>query len=497
MTHLETRADSCKWLNNPENNVNKHANHIEHQSNAKVYNNILEAVGHTPLVRLNKIPQSFGLKCEILVKCEYLNPGGSVKDRISLRMVEDAEKAQLIKPGYTLIEATSGNTGIGLSLVAAVKGYNMIITLPEKMSQEKVNVMKGLGAQVIRTPTEAASSSPESNFSLAKRIKENMANSLILDQFSNLSNPLAHYDHTAAEIAEQCQGKLDFFFAGTGTGGTMTGCASKLKEVFPNCKCIGVDPVGSQMAEPIELNNVKTGYHIEGIGYDFIPNTLVRNFVDSWVKVHDKEAFDIARRLIKEEGLLVGGSSGSAVAGAIQYALKNNLDENHRLVVILPDSVRNYVNKFLDDDWMTDKGFLSNDIYLNKESKLYGKRVKELNLEAISYFEKNFTVGAALELFVKGTEIIPIMEDRKVHGVLYANKMLGPIQKKNLSQEDTIERCISKDYALVDINTDLSIVEKLLERYPVVLVQEKCENCEDEAFIFYALKGKDLLKMLN
>lgn len=496
MTHVQTRLQTCKWLNNPEHNVNKEVLHKTHHTDAKVYNNICEAIGHTPLVRLNAIPKSYGLKCEILVKCEFLNPGGSVKDRISLRMIEDAEKAGLIQPGYTLIEATSGNTGIGLSLVAAVKGYKMVITLPEKMSIEKVNVMRGLGARVIRTPTEAASSSFDSHFSLARRIRDDISNSIILDQFSNLSNPLAHYDHTAIEIIEQCKGKLDYFFAGTGTGGTMTGCASRLKEVLPDVKCIGVDPVGSLMAEPDGLNHVKAPYHVEGIGYDFIPNTCVRNFVDGWVKVNDKESFDMARRLIKEEGLLVGGSAGSAVAGAIQFALKNNLDENHRLVVILPDSVRNYVNKFLDDDWMVDKGFLSNEVYLNKDSKLYGKKVRDLSPEIIQAFDKKLTVGTTLALCAKGIEVIPIVEDRKMKGIVYANKLVGPIQNKKLTHEDSVEKLICKDFALVDIDTDLSIVQNLLERHPIVIVEEKSKN-DKEIPVYFAVKGKDILKAFD
>jgi len=488
---METKT--CAWLNTPENNINKEVLHKPHETYGRVYNNITEVIGNTPLVRLNNIPKSYGLKCEILVKCEYLNPGGSVKDRIGVRMIEDAEKLGFIKPGYTLIEATSGNAGIGLCMTAAVKGYKMIITLPEKMSQEKVNVMKGLGAEIIRTPTEASWDSPDSHIEVAKRIRDQLSNAVILDQYNNSSNPVAHYNHTGQEIVDQCQGKLDYFFAGLGTGGTMTGCASKIKELIPSCKCIGIDPHGSILAQPEELNNAPPlPYQVEGIGYDFIPNTCVRTFVDEWIKSDDKNAFEMARRLIREEGLLVGGSSGTAVHAAIQYALKHNLNENHRLVVILPDSVRNYINKFLSDDWMVDKSFLPLETYLDKDSKLYGKKPRNLNLEAVRTFDKNLTVGLAFELFEKGAEVIPIVEEKAVKGVVFANKFLSTVQAKKLGDNDTIEKCISKDFVVVEMDTDLSIVQKLLDRHPVVLVEERKEN---EAPAIHLVSTKNLLKL--
>jgi len=477
----------CPWLNTPENNINPETVHKPHETYARVFNNISEVIGNTPLVRLNHIPQSYGLKCEFLVKCEFLNPGGSVKDRIGQRMIEDGEKCGLIKPGYTLIEATSGNAGIGLCLVAAVKGYEMVITLPEKMSQEKVNVMKGLGAKIIRTPTEASWDSPESHIEVAKRTRDSTPNSIILDQYNNSSNPVAHYDHTGQEIVDQCKGKLDYFFAGAGTGGTITGCASKIKEHIPNCVCVGIDPFGSILAQPEELNTEASSYQVEGIGYDFIPNACVRKYVDEWIKTEDTESFAMARRLIREEGLLVGGSSGSVLSAAIKYALKNNLNENHRIVVILPDSVRNYINKFLSDDWMVDKGFLSNDLYLDKESKVYGKKVRDLKLEAIQSADKNLTVSQAFEIFDKGAEIIPVVENGKVNNALFANKFLSGIQAKKLGDNDTVERLTTKDFVVVDIDTDLSIVQKFLERHPVVVAQDKDT--------FYAVNIRHILKL--
>ncbi|KAI8967495.1 cystathionine-beta Synthase [Mycotypha africana] len=323
----------------------------------KISDSILENIGRTPLVRVNKIAKAEGLKCELLAKCEYFNAGGSVKDRIAARMIEEAEKAGILKPGVsTIIEPTSGNTGIGLALAGAVKGYRVIITLPEKMSQEKVNVLKALGAEVIRTPTEAAWDAPESHIGVARKLRDEISDAVILDQYTNPYNPVAHYDGTAEEILEQCDGKIDMLVAGAGTGGTITGLAQKLKEKCPNIKIVGVDPVGSILAQPESLNSDIKPYQVEGIGYDFIPDVLNRELVDTWIKSEDKASFQMSRRLIREEGLLCGGSSGTAMWAACQAA--KELKEGQRCVVILPDSVRNYMTKFLNDDWMKERGFL-------------------------------------------------------------------------------------------------------------------------------------------
>ena len=306
------------------------------------------------MVKLNRIPQQYGLECELVAKCEYFNAGGSVKDRIGKRMILDAEKSGRIKPGDTLIEPTSGNTGIGLALTAAVKGYNMIITMPEKMSEEKSNVLKALGAKIIRTPTAAAWDDPESHISIAKKLQAEIPNSHILDQYANPSNPLAHYDETAEEILSQTGGKLDMIVIGAGTGGTITGIARKLKEKLPNLIVVGVDPVGSLLADP-EHDTVGS-YQVEGIGYDFVPDVLDRGLVDRWVKTEDKESLLMARQLIRDEGLLCGGSSGTAVWAAVQAA--KELKAGQRCVVVLPDSVRNYMTKFLSDKWMIEQGFM-------------------------------------------------------------------------------------------------------------------------------------------
>lgn len=321
-----------------------------------VKQNILHAIGNTPLVRLNKIPQKEGLKCEVLAKCEFMNPGGSVKDRIGWRMVEEAESQGILKSGCTIIEPSSGNTGIGIALAAAVKGYSCIIVMPWKMSNEKVSTLKALGAKIVRTPTEAGFDSPEGLFHVSQRLNREIPDSVILDQYRNPGNPLAHYDGTGAEIWKQCNGKIDMVVIGAGTGGTITGIGRYIKERAPTVKIIGIDPYGSILAEPPELNVTSVSvYAVEGIGYDFIPTVLDRSIVDSWVKTTDKESLVMARRLIREEGLLCGGTSGAIMVGALKAAAELNADQ--RCVIILPDGLRNYMTKMIDDEWMKSKGF--------------------------------------------------------------------------------------------------------------------------------------------
>ena len=314
-----------------------------------IFDSILDTIGKTPVVRLNKI--GIELDCDLFVKCEFFNPGGSVKDRIGWRMVEDAEKSGRIKPGDTLIEPTSGNTGQGMALASAVKGYRCIITMPEKMSQEKQISLEALGAEIVRTPTEAAFDDPESHIGIAKKLNEEIPNSHILDQYENPSNPNAHYDGTAQEILDDFGTDIHMVVMGVGTGGTISGVAKRLKEAIPGIKIIGADPVGSILGGGNEVSS----YLVEGIGYDFFPDVLDNSLIDEYVKTEDEESFLMARRLIREEGLLCGGSSGTAMIAALQTAAQ--LEKGQKCLVLLPDGIRNYMTKFPNDTWMEEQGF--------------------------------------------------------------------------------------------------------------------------------------------
>ncbi len=318
-------------------------------------------------------------------------------------MVEDAEMQGRIKPGDTLIEATSGNTGIGIALAGAVKGYNVIITLPDKMSQEKSDVLAALGAKIIRTPTQANFADEDSHIGVARQLNLEIPNSHILDQYINPGNCMVHYDETAEEMWQQCDGKIDYVVISAGTGGAATGIARKLKEKDPNIVIIGVDPDGSILAVPDELN--KSGIHsykVEGIGYDFIPKNCDQHVVDRWVKSEDKSSFEYARRLIKQEGLLCGGSAGCVMKAALDIA--KDLPEDKRVVCLFVDSVRNYITKFINDDWMLENGFLENEEYDKKyfeEYKYYGedKIVKDIDITKVKPVSINASIKETLEEF--------------------------------------------------------------------------------------------------
>ncbi|MCB9604330.1 MAG: cystathionine beta-synthase [Sandaracinus sp.] len=378
-----------------------------------IYDSVLDTVGRTPMVRLSRI--SKGLGVELLGKLEFMNPGGSVKDRIGVRMLLEAEKSGRIKPGDTLIEPTSGNTGIGLAMAAAVRGYRMIITMPEKMSREKQVVLEALGAEIIRTPTEAAWDAPESHISVAKRLQQVIPNSHILDQYGNPDNPRAHEETTAREILEQTGGKIDCLVAAAGTGGTITGIARVLKKEVPNCLIVGADPEGSILAGPGEIKS----YKVEGIGYDFIPDVLDLNLIDRWVKTNDPDSFRVARQLIRQEGLLCGGSSGTAVWAAMQVA--KDLPEGARVVVILPDSVRNYMTKFVDDGWMRQHGFAS----AHAELGSVGDLVRNLGPRTVITVEDDKTLDFAVKLFkAHGISQMPCTADGRLSGIVTESDVL-------------------------------------------------------------------------
>jgi len=316
----------------------------------QIHESILELVGNTPLVRLKKV--TAGLKCTVVAKVEYLNPGGSVKDRPALYMLEEAEKSGQLKPGGTIIEPTSGNTGAALAMAAAVKGYRCILVMPDKMAAEKFQLLKGYGAEVVTVPTVGARS-PESYYSVANRLTSEIPGAFQPNQFENPNNPHAHYLTTGPEIWKQTDGKVDYFVAGMGTGGTISGTAKFLKEKNPAIKVIGADAEGSIYTQ----GAMPAPYKVEGIGEDFVPRTVDLKIIDKVINVSDKESFAMCRRLAREEGLLVGGSCGTAVCAALQVAA--DLPAGKLVVVLLPDTGRGYLSKIYNDDWMQAQGFLA------------------------------------------------------------------------------------------------------------------------------------------
>src|SRR4051794_10010396 len=314
--------------------------------------NVIEALGHTPLVRLNRVAK--GIRTPVVAKLEMLNPGGSVKDRIGIRMIEEAERKGWLKPGGTIVEPTSGNTGVGLAIAAAVKGYSCIFVMPDKVAPEKVALLRAYGAQVVTTPTAVERDSPDSYYSVADRLTREVPNAFQPNQYFNPMNPRTHFETTGPEIWEQTAGQITHFVAGVGTGGTISGVAKFLKEHNPALLVAGVDPEGSIYTQP---DNMHT-YKVEGVGEDFWPGTFDPTLVDQWVKVSDKDAFLAARRVTREEGILIGGSGGLAAHAALETA--RDIDDPEALVVVLlPDSGRGYLSKLYSDDWMRENGFLS------------------------------------------------------------------------------------------------------------------------------------------
>ena len=378
---------------------------------------ILDLVGDTPLVRLKKVTE--GLRPTILAKLEELNPGGSVKDRIGLAMIEDAESRGLLLPGGTIVEPTSGNTGHGLAMAAAIKGYKMIFVMPDKMSAEKISLLRAYGAEVVICPTNVERESPQSYYSVADRLTREVPGAFQPNQYFNPKNPEAHYRTTGPEIWRQTDGRITDFVTGLGTGGTVSGAGKYLKEQKPSVRIIGADPEGSIYSGPI------APYKVEGVGEDFWPGTFTREIVDEIIQVTDREAFIAARKLAREEGILVGGSGGLAMHAAIQVAVERSEDDV--IVVLFPDTGRNYLSKFFSDEWMRQNGYLQ---------RLVPARVAEVITAAHSdgvpklvSISPSKTVGEAIDLMQQyGISQMPVVEDSDAG----AGPVVGSIQERTL-----------------------------------------------------------------
>ncbi|XP_067640975.1 cystathionine beta-synthase-like [Eurosta solidaginis] len=439
----------------------------------KLTPNILEVIGFTPLVKLNSIPKSEGIKCEMYAKCEFLNPGGSVKDRIGYRMVQDAEQKGLLKPGCTIIEPTSGNTGIGIAMACAVKGYKCVIVMPEKMSNEKVSALKALGAKIIRTPTEAAYDNPEGLICVAQCLQKEIPNAVVLDQYRNTGNPLAHYDGTAAEILMQTDNKVDLVVVAAGTCGTVAGIGRKIKEEVPSCKVIAADPFGSSLARPDTLNKTNISfYEVEGIGYDFTPTVNDYKVIDEWVKIEDKQCFPMARRLNAEEALLCGGSSGGAMYVALEAA--KQLKEGQRCVVILPDGIRNYMTKFVSDNWMEARDFKP---VVNEHNHWWwDTQVSALKLKIPLTLKSDVSFAKAIEALKKQKceqAAVIDAEDSTLLGAVLQETLLTQIVSMNRLTNETIIKAVNKRIIRLPSDTILGKLARILEIEPCVLIVDK------------------------
>ncbi|MCI0703435.1 MAG: cystathionine beta-synthase [Planctomycetia bacterium] len=416
-----------------------------------MFETILDTVGHTPLVLLNRMTED--LQAKVAVKVEFTNPGGSVKDRVAMAMISEAEGQGTLRPGGTIIEATAGNTGVGLAMVAAVKGYRCIFVLPDKMSNEKILLLKAYGAEVVITPTSVPPDSPESYNGVADRLAREIPGAWRPNQFTNLANPEIHYRTTGPEIWDQTKGKVTVFVAGVGTGGTVSGVGKYLKERNPNIKIVGADPEGSVLS-----GGSPKPWKVEGIGEDFVPKTFSSKYVDDWVRVGDAESFHVARELARREGMLLGGSTGTNVAAALRYARR--LSGPGQLVVALGcDTGRNYLSKFFDDGWLAENKLTFAEPPVHSVGDLLKKR-GERKLVTIS---PDATAEQAIQLMeATGISQLPVMD---------AGKPVGSVQEVSLARilhdgkdpsQVTINDLMARPLPTLDIHTHLDEAYRLL-----------------------------------
>jgi cystathionine beta-synthase len=435
-----------------------------------IYNSIIETIGNTPMVRLNKINK--GIKGEILVKVEYFNPGNSMKDRMAIKMVEDAEEAGILKPGGTIIEGTSGNTGMGLALAAIAKGYRCIFTMADKQSKEKIDILKAVGAEVVVCPTNVSPEDPRSYYSVARRLNQEIPNSFYPNQYDNLSNSLAHYETTGPEIWRDTEGRITHYAAGVGTGGSMCGTAKYLKEQNSDLVTIGIDTYGSVFKKYKETGIFDEDeiypYLTEGIGEDILPKNVDFSLIDHFIKVTDKDAAVMTRKLSREEGLFVGWSCGSAVHGALEYA-KENLKEGDVMVIILPDHGTRYLGKIYNDDWMRNHGFL--------EDKSFGTARDIIASRNGNYrlviSQKNDTVKDAIHVMnQKGVSQIPVLEEGQVVGSITDSKLLSKIIENPELKDAKVADVMESSMKFVALDSTLDVLSSMLDKEKAVLVRD-------------------------
>jgi len=434
----------------------------------RYFETILDAIGQTPLVRLRKVAAGFrGL---ILAKAEYLNPGGSVKDRIGVRIIEEAERTGQLRPGGTIVESTSGNTGMGLALVAAVKGYKTVFTLPDKMSMEKIRLLRAFGAEVIVTPTAVPHDSPESYTEVARRIARETPNAVLAGQYDNPRNPESHYLTTGPELWEQTGGKITHFISGIGTGGTITGAGRYLKEKNPAVRVIGVDPRGSVLREFFytrSMTPLPKTYKVEGIGQDYVPGVLDFTYIDEVVEADDRESFLMARRLTKEEGILSGGSSGTAVAGMLKIA--SRFTEEDVVVVLLPDTGERYISKIYNDDWMRENGFMPPE----RITVGYVLDSKSKHGAALIAVEPQTPVRKALDtLRHHDISQVPVLDGGTPVGSVHDHELMMTIMDRPALVDAPVKEIMGASFPVVQSATPLEDVLRLMrqkENYAVLV----------------------------
>ena len=443
-----------------------------------VYQSIMETIGNTPLVRLNSVAAD--VRCQLLAKVEFFNPGGSVKDRIGPAIIEDAERRGVLKPGGTIVEATSGNTGVGLAIGAAAKGYKCIFVMPDKMSQEKILLLRAFGARVVVTPTAVEPEDPRSYYSVADRLVAETPGAILANQYHNPVNPQAHFETTGPELWQQTAGQMTHFVAGMGTGGTITGTGRFLKSKNPRVKIVGVDPIGSILYELHRSGRYTTaeGYKVEGIGEDFLPSTTDLDVIDTIVQVNDRESFMMTRRLVREEGIFCGGSCGAAVAGALKYARERNLGPDDIVVVILPDSGSRYLSKVFDDDWMRENGFLESSWVDHRAQDILADRDPAHILTA----RKDEALTAVVAMFKQhGISQMPVVDEQgALVGIVREIDLLKHMLEADHphTRDETIAAMVDPNVTVVRPSTPLETLMSIFsnERFVVVASGEQIQG---------------------